>query len=158
MPPSYDHCCHPCRMNPSHRRAPLAAMTGRLPSWLMEGRGLPLFALCAVLQAVPLAAAAEPPPKPTHASSAPGNDQPQTFNIPAGEAAIALKKFSEQSGLSVMFAPERVEGVKTKEVVGQMSTRAALDRLLAGTTLYAIRTKEPGAYAIRSEGRDRPNG
>jgi iron complex outermembrane recepter protein len=81
----------------------------------------------------------------------------RTFNIPAGDAAIALKKFSVQSGLSVMFAPERVEGVTTKEVVGEMSARVALDKLLSGTTLYAVRTKEPGAYAIRREGPHRPN-
>jgi iron complex outermembrane receptor protein len=81
----------------------------------------------------------------------------KAFNIPASAAAVALKKFSEQSGLSVMFAPERVEGVVTKEVVGEMSTHAALVKLLAGTTLYAVPTKEPGAYAIRREGPDHPN-
>ena len=76
----------------------------------------------------------------------------KAFDIPSGNATDTLKKFSEQSGLSIMFAPERVEGVVTREVIGEMPPPAALSKLLAGTALIAVPTKEPGAYAIRREG------
>ena len=78
------------------------------------------------------------------------------FNIPAGDAAVTLKQFGEQSGSSIMFASDRVEGVTTKKIVGRIAVQAALDQLLAGTPLVAVPTKEPGAYAIKRAGAD-PN-
>ena len=78
------------------------------------------------------------------------------FNIPAGDAAVTLKQFGEQSGSSIMFASDRVEGVTTKRIVGRITVLAGLDQLLAGTPLVAVPTKEPGAYAIRRAGAD-PN-
>ena len=80
----------------------------------------------------------------------------QSFKIPAGDAAVTLKQFSEQSGVSVVFAPDKVAGVTTQEVTGRLSVQAAMDQLIAGTPLLAVPTKEPGAYAIRREGTD-PN-
>ncbi len=86
-----------------------------------------------------------------------GADAPKKpFNIAAGDAAVTLKQFSEQSGISIMFAPDKVAGVITQEVAGRLPAKAALDRLLAGTALIAVPTKEPGAYAIKREGAD-PN-
>ena len=78
------------------------------------------------------------------------------FNIPAGDAAVTLKQFGEQSGSSIMFASDRVEGVTTKRIVGRITVLAGLDQLLAGTPLVAVPTKEPGAYAIKRAGAD-PN-
>jgi iron complex outermembrane receptor protein len=86
-----------------------------------------------------------------------GADAPvKTFNLPGGDAAATLKEFSKQSGASVMFAPEVVAGVTTKEVAGRFTVPAALERLLAGTSLIAVPTREPGAYAIKREAPD-PN-
>jgi iron complex outermembrane receptor protein len=81
-----------------------------------------------------------------HAASA-----TKSFNIPAGDAAVTLKLFSEQSGLAIMFAPEKVQGVETKAVAGELTPQEALDRLLADTRLYATPTKQAGGYSIRRE-------
>lgn len=82
----------------------------------------------------------------------------RTFDIPAGDAAITLKAFSEQSGRSVLFSPDNVAGIATAKLSGTIAVQAALDRLLAGTPLYAVPTREPGGYAIKHEGLHGPNG
>ena len=165
MPPLYNRRPLPCPRNPpctplAYLRLTTAAVSNRLRFVLAQSRRAPLWALCAVLQNTPLvsATAEDTISTPSREAEASRAAVRKTFKIRAGEAAVALKQFSEQSGLSVRFAPDRVAGIKTREVVGQMSTRDALNRLLAGTKLYAVRTKEPGAYAIRREGADRPNG
>ena len=46
----------------------------------------------------------------------------RAFDLPADEAAAALKKFSVQSGADVVFATGLVTGVKTSAVKGALSS------------------------------------
>lgn len=69
------------------------------------------------------------------------------FDLPAGDAAAALKLFAEQSGQEIIFLPETLKGVKTNAVRGELTARAALDALVAGTPLAVVESKS-GALAI----------
>jgi len=70
------------------------------------------------------------------------------FNVPAGEAEVALKKFATQSGRQILFPTEIVEAVQTNAVKGRHTMTEALDLLLAGTPLFAREDESTGAIAI----------
>jgi iron complex outermembrane recepter protein len=57
------------------------------------------------------------------------------FNIPAGQLADALDRFSEQSGLQVVYDDALLQGKLAATVTGEMSVSEALDHLLAGMGL-----------------------
>jgi outer membrane receptor protein involved in Fe transport len=71
------------------------------------------------------------------------------FNLPAGEAEGALRQFSAQAGVPVMFPTEIAQGVRTPAVRGDLAPRAALDRLLAGTGLVAVPDPATGAFTVQ---------
>lgn len=100
---------------------------------------------CAVLtllaSALPLRAAEQT--SPTEAT--------KPFAIPAGPAETTLKIFAEQSGRSVMFATDKVSGITTNALRGDLPIPDALDRLLAGTRLSAVPEKQTGGFAVRRE-------
>jgi iron complex outermembrane receptor protein len=77
------------------------------------------------------------------------NPAKKSFDVPAGDAARTLRSFSEQSGEQIIFPVEQVRGVRTQAVKGQLSTREALDLMLAGTALVAEEDKVTGAFAVR---------
>lgn len=108
----------------------------------MKAVGLFSVVVSFLLVFAPLLRAADP--------SAPANAS-KSFAIPAGPAETALKTFSEQSGRSVMFATEKVKGITTNEVKGDLPVEQALDQLLGGTKLSAVSEKTTGGFAIRRE-------
>lgn len=59
----------------------------------------------------------------------------------------ALQMFILQSDIQFTYAPEIVQGLRTKGVSGEMTSERALDALLAGTPLFH-RQEKPGAYTI----------
>ncbi len=73
---------------------------------------------------------------------------PTRFDLPAGEAAETLKRFGQQARREILFPAAAVEGVRTHEVRGDYAPRAALDRLLAGTTLAVVEDAQTGALMI----------
>lgn len=73
---------------------------------------------------------------------------PMTFDVPADSAEKALRLFSRQSGLEVVFASEVTRGVRTKAVQGEMPARQALDAMLTGTGLVVFEDKT-GAFSIQ---------
>lgn len=77
------------------------------------------------------------------------------YDIPAGDAAAALKQFSATSGHETLFAAEAVRGVKTPAVRGELTAREAVDALLTGTGLTALQDEKTGAIAVRRN--PRPN-
>src|SRR5687767_10919603 len=86
----------------------------------------------------------------------------RSFNLPADTAEKSLKRFSEQSGRSVMFATDTVQDIRTNLVQGEFSVPEALNRLLAGTLLHAIPEPQTGGFAVaritpNSKGDNRPN-
>jgi outer membrane receptor protein involved in Fe transport len=75
------------------------------------------------------------------ALSSPGAELPSTafrFDIPATTLDEALARFSEQTGLSVGM-PGNMPRPNTRGLSGRLTPQAALERLLAGTGLRAIR-------------------
>jgi hypothetical protein len=91
-------------------------------------------------------------PSPAAAPSAPARaptSRGKLFNLPAGDAAATLQAFSRQSGEEIIYPIEQIRGIRTNEVHGEMSPRAALDRLLDGTGLSAVQDEKSEALAVR---------
>jgi iron complex outermembrane receptor protein len=93
------------------------------------------LAACLAFLSAALASAAEAPTK--------------TYNLPAADAVKTLKAFSEQSGEQIVYPVEQVRGVQTNAVTGELSARAALDRMLDGTGLVVVQDEKTGALAVR---------
>jgi outer membrane receptor protein involved in Fe transport len=73
---------------------------------------------------------------------------PKAFNIPAETGDKALKLFSEQSGLEVVFGTATAGQVRTNAVKGELPPREALARLLDGTGLVVTANEKTGALTI----------
>jgi outer membrane receptor protein involved in Fe transport len=73
----------------------------------------------------------------------------KTFDLPAGMARQTLKQFAAQAGREIVFAPDAVGTVATNAVKGELTTREALDQMLAGTGLVATHDAKTGAVAVR---------
>ncbi len=74
---------------------------------------------------------------------------PQTFNLPAGDAAATLRQLSEVSHREILFAADAVRGVRTNAVRGEFTPLEAGNRMLAGTRLIAMQDEQSGALAVR---------
>ena len=70
------------------------------------------------------------------------------YQLPAGDAAATLKRFSELSGEQIVYPVDAVRGVQTNALSGELSAREALDRLIAGTELRVVQDASSGALAI----------
>lgn len=77
------------------------------------------------------------------------------FNVPAGEAGKTLKQFAAQAKREILFPTQRLDGVKTNAVQGELTVREGLDRLLAGTDLKTIEDAKTGAFVVQRA--DDPN-
>lgn len=73
---------------------------------------------------------------------------PQAFDIPAGEGEPALTAFARQAKVEVIYSIDKVEGVKTNAVKGELAPRAALERLVAGTGLIVLEDEKTGALTV----------
>ena len=76
------------------------------------------------------------------------DDETRSFDVPAGPASDTLKQFALEADREIMFPAERVEGIRTHAVHGRFTVQAALDRLLAGTPLFAAEDEKTGALAV----------
>ena len=74
----------------------------------------------------------------------------RSFNVPASGAEKALKVFSEQARLEVLFPTAIVSGVRTRSVAGEFPPREALDLMLTGTGLVAVQDEKTGALSVRA--------
>jgi hypothetical protein len=70
------------------------------------------------------------------------------FDISAGDAAVTLKQFAEQSAGQLLYTPDDVAGVQTHAVQGEFTPLAALDRMLHSTPLRARPDLPAKAIAI----------
>lgn len=77
------------------------------------------------------------------------NAAPKNFNVPAGEAAAALKTFSQQAGVEVLFPTDAAQGVRTNAVSGSLTPRAALEQMVAGTGFEVVQDERTGALGLR---------
>ncbi len=85
-------------------------------------------------------------------------DEPghRRFDVPADSAEKALKLFSEQAGRALLVSTEVVRGVRTNPIKGELTPRAALEQMLAGTGLVAVQDESNGAFVVKKEAAD-PN-
>jgi len=72
----------------------------------------------------------------------------KAFDVPAGAAEQTLKKFSQQSGLQVVFAPDATDGVRTTALKGEFTPMEAVNRLLADTDLGVIMDEKTDVLSI----------
>lgn len=100
------------------------------------------LALAAHLAMVGLTAAVTLAP-PAHAA-----DTLATYDIPAGALNAAIHRFVAQSGVFVAADGALTEGRSSPGLRGRHAPAEALDRLLAGTGLEAVRQVD-GSYALR---------
>ena len=85
-------------------------------------------------------------------------DEPaKSFDIPAGDAAAALKKFSEQSGNQVIFPEDAVAGAVTSELKGDYAPAEAMTHLLAGSGLKSHRDAKSGSFAVTRQANLQPD-
>jgi len=77
-----------------------------------------------------------------------------SFDVPAGDAAVTLKQFAEQSGQAVVYMVDAVRGVRTNAVKGSLAPREALEQLLAGSKLHAVADEKTGALSVTANGKN----
>ncbi len=79
------------------------------------------------------------------------------FDLPADSLEKSVKRFAVQSGLEVIIPSDELADVRTRAVNGEMTSREALDAMLAGTGVQVFEDPRTGAFALRKETSD-PNG
>ncbi len=73
----------------------------------------------------------------------------KAYSIPASAATDALAAFTEQSGEPIVYPADVVRGVRTNAVHGDLTARAALEQLIAGTDLVVVQDPGTGALGLR---------
>lgn len=69
------------------------------------------------------------------------------LNIAAGPLGRALSSLGSQTGLALSYQPELVAGIEVAGLTGSYQSDIALQTLLAGTGIKAVK-RGPGAYAL----------
>lgn len=70
------------------------------------------------------------------------------FSIPAQPMETAIPAFAKQAGRQIIANSNVVRGVRANPLRGKMTFEAALDRLLAGTGLVAVRASQSGGIIV----------
>ena len=78
-------------------------------------------------------------------------DQAVEISLPAGDLADSLDKLGDQSGVQIMYEPLLAKGVKVPAVIGKLTVRDALERLLTHTGLKADRVNDRTVVLKRVE-------
>lgn len=102
------------------------------------------------------------------AAALPGAETGKTpFDLPIDALEKSVKRFAAQSGLEVLIPSDALAEVRTRAVRGEMTSRQALDAMLAGTGLTVLQDPKTGALAVsraadgnkaaQTAANDRPN-
>lgn len=75
-------------------------------------------------------------------------DSDPEFHVRAEDADAALRAFSRQAGVELVYSIDKVAGVETRAIDGDYSPFDALRRMLAGTPLLAVQDPATGALAV----------
>jgi len=76
-----------------------------------------------------------PPVWAAWAQATPASDARIDFDIPAGDLAGALDRFSTQAGIQLGYQPDLVAGMRARALSAHLTWKEALDRLLQGSGL-----------------------
>lgn len=82
------------------------------------------------------------PPVKAQAPDAAQVAQVHDFRIEAQAMKTALTRFSEQSGMRILYPYDDVEGLRSNAVSGRVSARRALERMIAGHRLRIASMRE----------------
>lgn len=85
----------------------------------------------------------------TSAQAAQASQLRQTYRIPPGPLAPALRSLASSAGVLLTFTPEQTAGKQTKGIDGQYAVAEAFEALLAGTGLGLVQGQD-GSYALRA--------
>lgn len=80
--------------------------------------------------------------------------QQRKFNITAGDANSTIPLFARQSGIQIIAPAERLEGIRTPSIVGNIDTRVALRQLLQSTNLVIV--ADDGSVVVLKEQAQKP--
>ncbi|MSU49333.1 MAG: hypothetical protein EXS37_09655, partial [Opitutus sp.] len=78
-------------------------------------------------------------------------EAPRIFDVPAGDAAETLRLAARQGGLEIIFFAETVRGIHTPALRGELPSRTALDRLIAGTGLVLVDDPQDHTITVRRQ-------
>lgn len=84
------------------------------------------------------------------AAATPAIAQEKSYDIPAQPLASAILEYSRQSNVAVLAPMALVKGKQAPAVRGNLSSTEALDRLLAGSGLRAVRGANGGMSLVRA--------
>tara|TARA_R110002073_G_scaffold335567_2_gene527903 strand:- start:861 stop:3311 length:2451 start_codon:yes stop_codon:yes gene_type:complete len=84
----------------------------------------------------------------TYAESVVATESIRVYNIAAGSLVDALKQFSKQSGVNLLFDPKQIEAITTQGLKGNFDSQTGLILLLAGSGLQA--EPQTNGYVITS--------
>ncbi len=76
------------------------------------------------------------------------DEQRRIYDLPAGKAEPSLKRFSQHTGIQLVFDSRIVEGVRVNAVRGELTPSQAMNLLLAGTPLRARVDSRSGIVTI----------
>jgi outer membrane receptor protein involved in Fe transport len=71
-----------------------------------------------------------------------------SYDLPEGDAEITLALFMRAGGGQIAYLVENVRGVRTHATRGEFSAMEALERMLAGTVLFAVQDESSGAIVV----------
>ncbi len=81
-------------------------------------------------------------------------DEPsRRYDLPAAPLGQALNRFAEQSGISLPYDPQLVEGKQARPVKGQLPIEMALYLMLEGTGLTAVQAAD-GNWSLQPAGNE----
>lgn len=75
-------------------------------------------------------------------------DAKKEFHIAADSPAAMLKQFTAQSGEQLLYSVESLADVKLTPVQGQLTSREALEQMVAGTNLRVAVDRKNGALSL----------
>ncbi|HEY5755385.1 MAG TPA: TonB-dependent receptor, partial [Steroidobacter sp.] len=70
------------------------------------------------------------------------------IDIPAGDLTVALELLAKQSGAEFVYSTEKLKGLRTNGVEGELTTEDAVSKLLEGTPLTLKKMHDSGAFLI----------
>lgn len=88
-------------------------------------------------------------PTPAASQTQPTQETIRRYDIPAGSLSVVLARFASETGVLLAATPELVQDKQSPGLRGTFSVRAALNILLTGTGLEAVRNAE-GQYRLQS--------
>jgi iron complex outermembrane recepter protein len=80
----------------------------------------------------------------------------KTFNVPAAPAEDSVPMLADQAGINLGFNVQHVQGIRTKSVKGRFTVAEALEQLLSGSPLNAVRDAQTGAFFVNRKPPPRP--